>query len=132
MTGLQVNGYRIRKKPDDLYPDDLPMADSKKKVAELTPIKGILTQVLRDCRGNFQQDPDLLGQIWDRAVGATIARNAQPAAFKQRLLVVHVSSSVWLQELFFQKSALIEQVNAAAGREILEDIRFKIGPLARP
>ncbi|MGD8243355.1 MAG: DUF721 domain-containing protein [Desulfobacterales bacterium] len=107
------------------------MADPKKKEAGLTPIKGILNQVLRDCRGNIHQDPDLLGQVWDRAVGATIASNAQPAAFKQRLLVVHVSSSVWLQELFFQKSALIERVNAAAGREILEDIRFKIGPLAR-
>ena len=117
--------------PDHVHTEDLPMSDQKKKT-DLTPIKGILTQVLRECRGGLQQDPDFLGQIWDRAVGAAIARNAQPAAFKQRLLVVHVSSSVWLQELFFQKSALIERVNAAAGREILEDIRFKIGPLTKP
>ena len=108
------------------------MSDPKKKAAELTPIKGILTQVLRECHGRFQQDPDLLWQIWDRAVGASVARNAQPAAFKKRLLIVHVSSSVWLQELFFQKAALIEQVNAAAGSDILEDIQFKIGPVAKP
>lgn len=132
LTGLRGSRYRTRKMPDHIHPEDLTMNDEKNKAADLTPIKGILTQVLRECRGSFQQDPDLLGQIWDRAVGATIARNAQPAAFKQRLLVVHVSSSVWLQELFFQKSALIERVNAAAGREILEDIRFKIGPLAKP
>ena len=108
------------------------MTDLKKKTADLTPIKGILTQVLGECRGRFPQDPDLLGQIWDRAVGATIARNAQPAAFKQRLLIVHVSSSAWLQELFFQKTHLIQRINAAAGGEILEDIRFKIGPLPKP
>lgn len=131
LTGLRGNRYKTRKMPDHAHTQDLTMTDQKKKT-DLTPIKGILTQVLRECRGSFQQDPDLLGQIWDRAVGAAIARNAQPAAFKQRLLVVHVSSSVWLQELFFQKSALIERVNAVAGREILEDIRFKIGPLAKP
>ena len=108
------------------------MTDPKNKPADLTPIKGILTQVLSECRGSFQQDPELLWQIWDHAVGATIAGNAQPAAFQKRLLIVHVSSSAWLQELFFQKSALIAQVNAAAGRDILEDIRFKIGPVARP
>ncbi len=131
LTGLRGHRYKTRKMPDHAHTQDLTMSDQKKKT-DLTPIKGILTQVLRECRGGLQQDPDLLGQIWDRAVGAAIARNAQPAAFKQRLLVVHVSSSVWLQELFFQKSALIERVNAVAGREILEDIRFKIGPLAKP
>ncbi len=108
------------------------MTDPKKKTADLTPIKGILTQVLNECRGSFQQDPDLLWQIWDRAVGATIAGNAQPAAFQKLLLIVHVSSSAWPQELFFQKSVLIARINAAAGREILEDIRFKIGPVTRP
>jgi predicted nucleic acid-binding Zn ribbon protein len=91
-----------------------------------------LTDVLRQCRRDLQQDPDLLGQIWNRAVGAAIARNAQPAAFKQRLLIVHVSSSVWLQELHFQKAALIERVNHEAGRIILDDIQFKVGPLAAP
>ncbi|MBL0715687.1 MAG: DUF721 domain-containing protein [Desulfosarcina sp.] len=108
------------------------MNDEKKKDSGCTPIKGILTEVLRQCRSDLRQDPDLLWRIWDRAVGATVARNAQPAAFKQRLLIVHVSSSVWLQELHFQKTALIDQVNHEAGGKILEDIRFKIGPLDAP
>jgi predicted nucleic acid-binding Zn ribbon protein len=105
------------------------MPDEKNKASNVTPLKGVLASVLRQCRRDLQQDPDFLWQIWDRAVGATIARNAQPAAFKQRLLIVHVSSSVWLQELHFQKAALIERVNQTAGRMVLEDIQFKIGPL---
>jgi predicted nucleic acid-binding Zn ribbon protein len=108
------------------------MQDENKKTSNVTPIKGILKVVLRQCRRDLQQDPDFLWQIWDRAVGATIARNAQPAAFKQRLLIVHVSSSVWLQELHFQKAALIERVNQEAGGAVLEDIQFKIGPLGAP
>ncbi len=96
----------------------------------VTPLKGILTTVMRQCRRDLQLDPDLLKQIWNRAAGDVIARNAQPAAFKQRLLIVHVSSSVWLQELYYQKAALIERVNREAGQIILDDIQFKVGPLA--
>lgn len=106
--------------------------DKDQKDTGVTPLKGILTTVLRQCRHDLQQDPDRLKQIWNRAAGAVIASNAQPAAFKQRLLIVHVSSSVWLQELYYQKAALIERVNLEAGQIILDDIRFKVGPLAAP
>ena len=108
------------------------MTDDRTKGAGMTPIEGILTRMLRQYRSDLQLDPDLIGQIWDRAVGATIARNAQPAAFKQRRLIVHVSSSVWLQELHFQKADLIERVNREAGRIVLEEIQFRIGPLKTP
>ncbi len=108
------------------------MRDEGKKASGITPIKGILNSVLRQCRRDLQQDPDLLWRVWDRAVGPTIARNARPAAFKQRLLMVHVSSSVWLQELHFQKAALIERLNTEAGVTIVDDIQFKIGPLDAP
>ncbi|MDJ0876840.1 MAG: DUF721 domain-containing protein [Desulfobacterales bacterium] len=108
------------------------MKDEGKKTAGVTPLKGILNSVLRQCRRDLQLDPDLLWQVWDRAVGPAIARNARPAAFKQRLLIVHVSSSVWLQELHFQKGTLIERVNKEAGSTIVDDIQFKIGPLDAP
>ncbi len=108
------------------------MQDESKKAPGVTPIKGILDSVLRQCRSELQQDPDLLWRVWDRAVGSAIARNARPAAFKQRLLIVHVSSSAWLQELHFQKAALIESVNKEAGSTILDDIQFKIGPVDAP
>lgn len=108
------------------------MREKSKKTTGVTPIKGILSNVLRQCRSELQQDPDLLWQVWDRAVGAVIARNARPAAFKQRLLIVHVSSSVWLQELHFHKAALIERVNKEAGSTILDDIQFKVGPVEAP
>ena len=105
------------------------MTDEQDKGTGMTPIEGILTRMLRQYRSDMQLDPDRMGKIWDRAVGATIARHAQPAAFKQRRLIVHVSSSVWLQELHFQKAALIERVNREAGSIVLEEIQFRIGPL---
>jgi predicted nucleic acid-binding Zn ribbon protein len=71
----------------------------------------------------------LVWEFWDHVVGETWARNAQPAAYKGRLLLVHVSSSTWLQELHFQKADLIQRLNQAAGASVVEDIRFKLGTL---
>jgi hypothetical protein len=108
------------------------MTDENKNKPGITPIKGVLATVLRQCRGDLQWDPDNLDRIWKRAVGPQIASNARPAAFKPRLWIVHVSSSVWLQELHYQKAELIDRVNLEAGNHILDDLQFRIGPLEDP
>ena len=92
-------------------------------------IGAILPDVIRTCR--MESDSTMTGvwDIWDRAVGETIAQNVQPAAFKGKILLVHVSSSVWLHQLQFMKQDLIEKVNDACGRRLVEEIKFKIGPL---
>ena len=66
---------------------------------------------------------------WDQAVGPDIARNAQPAAFKGELLLVHVSNSVWLHQLQFLKADLITRINTACGSQLVARMTFKIGPL---
>jgi predicted nucleic acid-binding Zn ribbon protein len=62
-------------------------------------------------------------------VGPTIAQNAQPAAIKGKLLLVHVSSAPWTQQLHYLKDELMEKLNSALGKESVKDIRFKIGPV---
>jgi predicted nucleic acid-binding Zn ribbon protein len=92
-------------------------------------IGSIIDRVIRNCR------PEPVGQlakvwdIWDQAVGPTIAANAKPVAFKGKLLLVKVNSSPWLQQLQFLKADILVKVNRALGRELIGDIRFKIGPL---
>ena len=84
---------------------------------------------------NENADPDVTAdmelvrvwELWEAAVGQAIAANTRPAAFRGKLLVVEVTSSTWLQELQFLKSDLITQVNAALGKPLIGDIRFKIG-----
>jgi predicted nucleic acid-binding Zn ribbon protein len=67
--------------------------------------------------------------IWENAVGAGIASNATPAAFKGRLLIVHAESSAWIQQLHFLKKEMIFKINRAMGEEAVQDIKFKIGPI---
>ena len=52
-----------------------------------------------------------------------------PVAFKGKLLLVHANSSPWLHHLQFLKKEIIVKVNQALGRELVGDIKFKIGKL---
>jgi predicted nucleic acid-binding Zn ribbon protein len=105
------------------------MGGKKRKPSDCEPIANIIGNVLQNCHGGERQNARIVWDFWDRVVGETLARNAQPAAFKQRILMVHVSSSVWMQELHFMKKELIVKLNQAAGDRVVEDIQFKIGML---
>ena len=92
-------------------------------------ISGIVKDVCRSCRQEADGEMAEVWEHWDRAVGETIARNAQPAAFRGSTLVVKVSSSVWRQELRYLKSTIIDKINAALGQECVKEIKFKVGSL---
>jgi predicted nucleic acid-binding Zn ribbon protein len=58
-----------------------------------------------------------------------VAANTLPAAFRQQLLLVNVSSSVWIQELRFKKEDIIRKLNDAVGKSVVSEITFKVGPI---
>jgi predicted nucleic acid-binding Zn ribbon protein len=105
------------------------MNTRRPKNREFTPIGTLIDQIRRGFRLERGVDPSLLWERWNSIVGPAIADNAQPAVFKGKLLVVHVSSSTWLQQLQFLKADLIEKINTTFGHVLIEDIKFKIGAL---
>jgi len=62
-------------------------------------------------------------------VGEAVAKNAKPAGFKGKILLVNVVSSVWIQELQYYRNDMIRKLNEALGKELVCDIKFKIGPV---
>ena len=90
-------------------------------------------KILCDVLNTFQLDPDLeltrLFSLWDDVVGEALAKNARPAGFKGKILLVNVVSSVWIQELQYYKKDIIRKLNEALGKELVCDIKFKIGPV---
>ena len=93
-------------------------------------IGNIICRVLQTCRPEADQALVGVWNLWDDAVGPAISANAQPAAFRGRILIVHVSSSTWIHHLQFLKKDILEKLNAAFGRDLVVEIRFKIGPVA--
>jgi len=99
------------------------------KQSDFVQIGNVLEGVLK----NYRSEPDYalmkVWRLWDEAVGETIASNARPAAFKGKLLIVHVISATWIHQLQFLKNDLIAKLNDALGKPLVEKIKFKIGPL---
>ena len=103
------------------------MEDRKTNIATPVHIGAILNSALRAFQEKTDGDLARVWGIWDDAVGDLVAQNARPAAFKGRLLYVEVSSSPWMQQLRFQKASIVSKINASLGRNVVEDIKFKIG-----
>lgn len=100
----------------------------RNKHTEAVPIGQVIESMLQKQR-KTTMGLTRVWPVWEAAVGDLIAANARPAAFKGRILLVHVSSSPWLHQLRFLKPEIIANVNNALGESIVADINFKIGPL---
>ena len=96
---------------------------------DIAHIGAVIDGVLKSCRPGFDTEMARIWGLWDGLVGEDIAANARPLAFKGRLLLVQVSNSTWLHQLYFLKRDIIRQINEACQKPIVEEIKFKIGTL---
>jgi predicted nucleic acid-binding Zn ribbon protein len=103
------------------------MDDKRRKCQGPIHIGSILNSTLRTLQEQTDGELARVWRIWDEAVGEAVASAARPAAFKGRLLYVNVSSSPWLHQLQFLKKDIVSNLNKALGRNVVEDVKFKIG-----
>jgi hypothetical protein len=101
----------------------------KKQKNDVVHIGDIIAGVLKTCRHDGDGELSQVWNLWDDAVGNDIAKNARPEAFKGKLLLVRVNSSTWMHHLQFFRKDIIKKVNTALGKELVQDIKFKIGPV---
>lgn len=66
---------------------------------------------------------------WSRAVPARIVKHARPVKLVRGLLVVHVSSAVWANELQYLAEDLLQRLRAYDPKCGVHRIRFQVGPL---
>jgi predicted nucleic acid-binding Zn ribbon protein len=87
--------------------------------------------ILGDALNKFRADSDLeltgVFAIWKNLFGEAVANNSKPAGFKGKILIIHVSSPVWIQELQYYKKDMIMKINDALGKELVCDIKFRVG-----
>ena len=102
---------------------------TKKDKKELVHIGSIIDTVLKTYRRESDGELLQVWHVWDGIVGDVIAKNAKPAAFKGRILVVYVTSSTWIHQLQFLKAEMIGKLNEALGKPLIDDLKFKIGPV---
>ncbi len=92
-------------------------------------VGSFVESLLRRANRGRNWRPYLIWTCWDEVVGANIARRAQPERFADGVLVVHVESHSWLQELQMMRPQIIEHLNARLGEPVVRDIAFVAGRL---
>jgi predicted nucleic acid-binding Zn ribbon protein len=105
------------------------MKKKRKRLKESVHISSVLDNILNTYRQESDSGLSRVWRFWDDAVGKTIAENAQPAAFKGKVLLVHVTCSTWIHELRFLEKGIINNINSVSGEHLVEKIKFKIGTL---
>jgi predicted nucleic acid-binding Zn ribbon protein len=71
----------------------------------------------------------ILGQ-WEKTVGASIARHAQPRSVRGKKLYLSVDSPAWMQQLSLLKPEIIEKLNGNLGKDTIKDIMLTLGEIA--
>lgn len=62
---------------------------------------------------------------WEEVVGKAISSRTSKVYIKEKILYVHLRSSVVRNELLMLRQALKEKLNEKAGEEVINDIIFK-------
>lgn len=62
---------------------------------------------------------------WESVVGEQIAKVAKPQRIDNGVMYVAVSSAPWRVELSMRRREIAEKINAAAGKRVVQDIRFR-------
>jgi hypothetical protein len=66
---------------------------------------------------------------WTRSVPERIVAHARPVKLSHGVLIVHVSSSVWANELHYLAEDLLQELRKHAPRSGIKKLRFRVGPL---
>ncbi len=71
--------------------------------------------------GGKLSETDIINS-WEETVGKAIASRTSKIYIKDRVLYVHLKSSVVRNELLMLREALREKLNARAGSEVIKEI----------
>ncbi len=74
-----------------------------------------------------QSTVDLV-EAWQQAAGELVARHSRVGLIRQGRLEVTVAHSALVQELTFQKVAILAQLRQSLPQENISDLRFRVGP----
>jgi len=95
--------------------------------------KGKLESVARLLKGVYpapdQYEAAKVFAWWSRSVPPRILEHARPVRLSRGVLIVHVSSSVWANELHYLTDDLLARVRESAPTAGIQKIRFQVGPL---
>ena len=62
---------------------------------------------------------------WDKVLGPSLAKYTEEVFIKNKKLHIKLNSSTLRQELSYKKSEIVKDLNAAVGKDVINDIVLK-------
>lgn len=102
------------------------------KASKPKPLGEILQGILKKRNIPHGSTDRHLLDAWSRAVGPVIAAQTHPDRIKGGTLFVRVSAPVWLHQLQFMKSDILDRVSALSAEGKIKALFFTIGDIPAP
>src|SRR5687767_9070956 len=90
-----------------------------------------LSAALKQLEGNTGVEARAV-MLWPELVGPELADRTEVREFRGGVLLIAVGSSVWSQELGYQKRELLRRYKQRLGPDVVKDIRTMVATLHRP
>jgi hypothetical protein len=89
----------------------------------------VLARVMRDKLTGAAREEVLALRVFTafERIGPPLTDQAEPILFRHGVLTLRVKSSVWLTELTFLKTELLERLEQHLGRRAVRDVRLRLG-----
>jgi predicted nucleic acid-binding Zn ribbon protein len=88
-----------------------------------------IAEILKQLTSTLHLDKKLsehrMINTWQEVVGTLVAKNTREIYIKDRVLFVHLSSSIVRSELMMIRSGLIKALNDKAGAKVIDEIVIK-------
>jgi len=92
---------------------------------EAQSLNSILKELLKTQHLDTKLNEVRLIDSWEKILGANIASYTKGKYIKNKILFVHVTSSVLRSELMMSRQRLVELLNKSVGEKVITDIVFR-------
>ena len=93
------------------------------------PIRSVLKDVSKGSALELKLSEVRLQHEWEELVGHTIAKHSYPECIRYKKLYLMADNSIWLQQLVFLKTTILEAIHSIMPDLALTDIILRIGPV---
>jgi Dna[CI] antecedent, DciA len=93
------------------------------------PIAKTLEAVFRQISSAQKSHQQVIYEILNSELDKKELRHIQPWDFKDKALTLRVDSPAWMFSLNLKKAKLLKVLQEKAGKDIISEIRLRIGPV---
>jgi predicted nucleic acid-binding Zn ribbon protein len=95
-------------------------------------VSEMLPQVYRQLVRENADEEALLLALWPVVVGGKVAARTRPVRLFGATLIVEAAAQDWRRQLVRMTRQIVDQLNAAADKDVVKDIEFRVAVKAEP